>query len=39
MPMLPEEDYGAEPPDAEDPLDWQPHVHREQDPRQPSLPL
>jgi hypothetical protein len=40
LPPLPEEDEAdAPPPSAEDLLDWHPHIQREPDPRQPSLPL
>jgi hypothetical protein len=38
MPMLPEEAANT-PPSAADLVDWHPHIRREPDPRQPSLPL
>ena len=38
MPMLPEEATNT-PPSAADLVDWHPHIRREPDPRQPSLPL
>jgi hypothetical protein len=40
LPMLSEEDEDEVPaPSADDLLDWQPHIRREPDPRQPLLPL